>query len=230
MGRIYSQSYFHYTKNFESLLSILRGGFLGHYCREEYRYNRKIIEIYVPMVSFCDIPLSHIPSITYGGYGIGMSPTWGNTQKLTPVCYFPKDEGCPLTSYINKQADDFYMRLLKQTKKSGRAPAILAYSKPRYKYNARGHRADNYIEKEWRKVYLDCSIDQLTHGNPCSRMLLKFKYTDIDFIIVPDSKTREKLIDNITDLNQIGGNEIKYTRLLNVISKIITIEEIAKNY
>lgn len=230
MGRIYSQSYFHYTQNLSSLVSILQGGFLGHYCREEFRYNKQIINIYIPMVSFCDIPLAHIPFITYGGFGIGMSSVWGNAQKLTPICYFPKDDGCPLTAFISKQANDYSTRLQKQRKTSGIVPAILAYAKPRYKYTTSGHRADNYIEKEWRKAYLDCSVDLSMHGQPCEKMHLKFTYDQIDFIIVPDNVQRQLLIDFISDFSRIGGNSLSSSQVLSVISKIITIEEIKKNY
>lgn len=214
----------------QSLLSILRGGFLGHYCREEFRYNRQMINIYVPMVAFCDIPLSHIPSVTYGGYGIGMSSIWGNAQKLTPICYFPKDDRCALTSFITNQANDFYVDLQKKGISKGACAAIVAYSKPRNKYTTKGHRADNYVEKEWRKAYLECSINPADHKQPHRKMLLRFAYNAIDFIIVPNNSSRDQLISHLTNFNQIGGNSILPSQLLSVISKIITIEEIKNNY
>ena len=230
MGRIYSQSYFHYTKDLNTLISILQNGFRGHYCREEFRYNQKIINIYVPMVSFCDIPLSHIPDITYGGFGIGMYSVWGNAQKLTPVCYFPKDIKCTLSSFICQQANRYYEKSMQKSLNSSRCPAILAYSKPRNKYTSSGHRSDNYVEKEWRKAYLECSIDSKMHGQIHPKMLLTFNCNEISFIIVPDESNRKQLVDNISPFSQIGGNSISKSQLQYVISKIITIEEIKKNF
>lgn len=39
MSRIYSNSYFHYTKEMEYLVGILENGFKGHYCEEEFKVN-----------------------------------------------------------------------------------------------------------------------------------------------------------------------------------------------
>lgn len=85
MGKIYSTSYFHYTRDLNTLIQILQNGFIGSFCREDFQYNKQLFSLHIPMVSFCDLPLSQITNITYGDYAIGMSSVWGNKEKLTPI-------------------------------------------------------------------------------------------------------------------------------------------------
>ncbi len=48
--------------------------------------------MFIPMVCFCDIPLSvvgnHIDQ--YGSYGIGLSKDWGKKNRLSPIHYIPQ--------------------------------------------------------------------------------------------------------------------------------------------
>jgi hypothetical protein len=76
---ISANTLFHFTGHLENLVSILTNEFRPHFCLEDFntltrRYKHEIdLEKAVPMVSFCDIPLSQIAfhlSI-YGDYGIG---------------------------------------------------------------------------------------------------------------------------------------------------------------
>jgi hypothetical protein len=43
----------------------------------------------IPMVCFCDLPLSLIKKHVeeYGGYGIGLNKTWGVKNGVAPVIY-----------------------------------------------------------------------------------------------------------------------------------------------
>jgi len=54
---------------------------------------RSFIRDAIPMVCFCDIPLSQLVSHidTYGKYGLGMSKEWGIKKGLNPVIYFNKN-------------------------------------------------------------------------------------------------------------------------------------------
>lgn len=231
MSRIYSNSYFHYTKDFDLLTSILKHGFKGYYCREEFKVGRNVKNIYIPMVSFCDLPLAHISQITYGDWGVGMSSVWGNANELTPVCYFPNNIRSTLTHYISILVNDFFKKALTSNKSINRCAPLLAYAKPRRKYTSTKHRSDNYIERECRKAYVDCSIDQDFHRRPHPTMLLKFSVDDIDFIIVPSETERKQLIDTIINFNMVGGSPLTSpTQRLILISKVITKQEILKNY
>lgn len=82
---ISSQTLFHFTNTKENLLNILRNDFCPHYSLEHWKY----YDVAIPMVSFCDLPLSltrrHLN--LYGGYGIGLRKEWGRRNHLSPVLY-----------------------------------------------------------------------------------------------------------------------------------------------
>lgn len=74
----------HYTKTIDDLLSILKNGFAPSYCYEKIN----TLELYIPMVSFCNIPIKDVKSfMNYGNYGIGMSIDRAKEKKLSPVTY-----------------------------------------------------------------------------------------------------------------------------------------------
>lgn len=87
---ISTNSIFHFTKPKSILNTLLKdGGFKITYCLENYIINEANVKIAIPMVSFCDIPLSstinHIKS--YGQYAVGLSKTWAKENKINPVLY-----------------------------------------------------------------------------------------------------------------------------------------------
>lgn len=231
MSRIYSNSYFHYTNEIEYLIGILRDGFYGYYCQEEFKIDKLVKYFYIPVVSFCDIPLSQVSYITYGDWGIGMSSVWGNANDLTPICYYPNKTDSPLTKQISSIARDVYKKVLKSNNVVRNFNPIIAYSKPRNKYIPNGHRRNNYIERECRKAYLECSLDANFHKRKHSKMHLLFTPKEVSFIVVPNELGRKNLIDNILQFNTIGGKAIAQDsdRLL-LISKIITLEELRRDY
>lgn len=87
-----TNSVFHFTKNIESIKSILASNFRIKYCVEKIESKSGTIEYAVPMVSFCDIPLSQVTSHIdkYGGYGIGLHKRWAKRRGLNPVLYLEK--------------------------------------------------------------------------------------------------------------------------------------------
>ncbi|MRG47565.1 hypothetical protein GFS24_20755 [Chitinophaga sp. SYP-B3965] len=75
---------FHYTKKIDFLLDILASGFKPSYCKESIND----VEYYIPMVSFCNIPLMDVDDyIRYGEYGIGLSLEWAVKNGISPVVY-----------------------------------------------------------------------------------------------------------------------------------------------
>ena len=77
---ISSNCLFHFTNSAENLLNILENEFNPRYCLENLKFldfspkMTDYFEIAIPMVCFCDIPLSKIKThiSIYGNYGIGM--------------------------------------------------------------------------------------------------------------------------------------------------------------
>ena len=85
-----SHTLFHFTKNLDTLKSILQNGFWPRYCLEDFSwYNMNMNFIAYPLVSFCDIPLSRIDEHVafYGEYGLGLTKEWARVNRLNPVVY-----------------------------------------------------------------------------------------------------------------------------------------------
>ncbi|MBW2962136.1 abortive infection system antitoxin AbiGi family protein [Mesonia aestuariivivens] len=74
-----------YTEELETIEKILKSkSFKPSYCKENFGN----YEILIPMVSFCNIPLSLVPNfLYYGDYGIGLSQEWGIKNNIEPVKY-----------------------------------------------------------------------------------------------------------------------------------------------
>lgn len=92
-----SSSLFHFTSSYENLKSILSNDFVPRYCCEIFNYdtledNSTVVKgaFPIPMVSFCDIPLSKIKNHSnfYGEYAIGLSKNWGIASGISPVMYY----------------------------------------------------------------------------------------------------------------------------------------------
>lgn len=90
---ISSNSLIHFTNSKESLKSILIENFKLGYCKEKTIIGGKDTFAHVPMVSFCDIPLSQIKEhiSKYGEYGIGLTREWAIRNKLNPVLYIEQN-------------------------------------------------------------------------------------------------------------------------------------------
>lgn len=93
-----SASLFHFTRDLERLKKILTGCFLPFYSREN-------LEVFgvpacpgIPMVSFCDIPLSQSGEHAkkYGCYALGLKKSWGMKKSISPVHYIYPDSMCAL--------------------------------------------------------------------------------------------------------------------------------------
>lgn len=87
-----SYSIFHYTSKFETITSILWEQELRpSYCHEINGLSSSQ-HVWIPMVSFCDVPLSQSQKIqSYGKYAIGFNKDWALTQSINPVFYFNKE-------------------------------------------------------------------------------------------------------------------------------------------
>ena len=94
--RFSANTLLHFTRNAENLINILIDGFYPRCCMEnlEFIYNHGTDQLAttgfaIPMVCFCDIPLSQISNHVekYGGYALGLSKEWGESNGINPVMY-----------------------------------------------------------------------------------------------------------------------------------------------
>jgi hypothetical protein len=92
-----AQTLFHFTPDVQTLKDILLGGFWPRYSVEDFRWqavgSNSVDFAAIPMVCFCDIPLSRIEEHVeyYGRYGIGLSRAWGEQKGLNPLLYIASE-------------------------------------------------------------------------------------------------------------------------------------------
>ena len=108
-----SKFLFHYTDEFEKLISIINDGFRPNFSLEQFNYfenlngdkeieiKRHLSKIAFHMVCFCDIPINLTKNHrdVYGDYAIGLTKTWGMEHKITPLWYLPNESA---KKYFNK--------------------------------------------------------------------------------------------------------------------------------
>ena len=96
MPVISSDTLFHFTSTQANLLGILVDEFRPRLSVESFRHllqhlphGHEMPESGIPMVCFCDIPLSQVADHMdkYGDYGIGLKKAWGIANGITPVMY-----------------------------------------------------------------------------------------------------------------------------------------------
>ena len=248
-----SDTLFHFTSKHEYLISILQSDFAPRYCLENltmlgFTQNDKIqMEVAVPMVCFCDIPLSKIKFHLncYGGYGIGMTKAWGIKNGISPVLYAnPKSETVMVIKEILKiarlkvnQINDVIINL------GNSITHLTKFVKP-YKGNfvhrGKTHRNRRYYdEREWRYVPIKASIAFLNKNEFLDtdtraradwvlndNCKLKFSPNDIEYIIV---KNKSEVLQMIKDIMAI---KYKYTddEKMLLASKIISKDKIIKDF
>lgn len=234
---VYSEAFFHRTNELYKLCSIIENGFQCFYCKEEiFLGNNKYSYIGIPMVSFCDIPLSHIDSSTYGNLGIAMTREWANQKSLEPVLYYPLNKKCQSTKMVIQAAKVFLTN-----PKDYDGYRILGYAKPMRRLEKGKKTFKNYAEREWRRVYSSKKLKWLTeesftvYRNQSGKEkqpvgpLLHFSIDDIVFLIVDQQNKAELQQFIMKKLSKLGGGEINEQMRLDLISKIVVYEDIVHN-
>lgn len=91
---ISANTLFHFTSSKENIRNILTYTFSPRYCLEHIDFlGDDMPDIAIPMVCFCDIPLSQVTEHvdTYGKYAIGLSKDWAIRNGISPVFYVYRD-------------------------------------------------------------------------------------------------------------------------------------------
>lgn len=88
-----TSSLFHYTSH-NNLKRILEGGLMPNYCKEDFSNSRRLYVVGIPMVSFCDIPITRTQEFTrrYGRHAIGLSKEWAMKNNANPILYSHIDD------------------------------------------------------------------------------------------------------------------------------------------
>ncbi len=223
-----SNTLFHFTNSPLHLYNILRSDFIPHYSLE--------YDVLVPMVCFCDIPLSQVKNHVdlYGGYGIGLTKEWGIRNHLNPVIYLErrsilKRTFNTLNQLLNNQHNDILSNFSK----------INMYMKPYEGIFSKEGRPpianyNFYNEREWRFVPEDSQIliqrqynlERDIYDERLENRKLIFTPNDIKYIILQDETEIDEMIREIP-LIKAKFDEDSIKRL---ISRILTYEQIKYDF
>ena len=88
MDTIRTSSLFHYT-DYNTLKSILVDGLIPNYCLEDLSVEDIDFVLGIPMICFCDIPLTRTKDFCgqYGNFAIGLNKDWCFRNRVNPVFY-----------------------------------------------------------------------------------------------------------------------------------------------
>lgn len=247
---ISSNTLFHFTKSKDNLMGILENEFQPKYCLEKFGVGDMQTEAAIPMVSFCDIPLSQIKNHIkiYGQYGLGLSTKWAMKKGLNPVFYLRK------ASTLSKHIESISNYFLDSVPREGEATIeilsvfldILRYIKP---YKGDFYRSAKlipnvkfYNEREWRYVPKpeDCGFayilkkenflneEKRKHENEkLSAATLSFDPDDIQYIIL-NSET--EIFPMIEALRKIKSPKYDEETIDILTSRIITTQRIINDF
>jgi len=244
---------FHFTPSLNNLLGILKDTFYPRYCYDEFDLvgndSQRFIEDAIPMVCFCDIPLSllinHIN--TYGQYGLGMTKEWGLRKGLNPVIYFNKNSH--LAMKFSVLTNDL---IWKRTPSARAFHEIVGYMKPYEGTLYRNGRDTKenvrfYDEHEWRYVpnisilrdkgietsiqrhmYLNReALREANHKLETKATRLSFNANDIKYIIIEDEDQINIMITRIRD---IKGSRYDKDTVDKLVSRIITVRQLKEDF
>jgi Putative abortive phage resistance protein AbiGi, antitoxin len=230
----------HLTASFEGLLSILKNNFFVKYCGEKFECGDLSAGARVPMVSFCDIPLSEIKDHIekYGEYGIGLSKEWAKRKGLNPVLYFEQ------SSLVAKGVGTLYSELTADDAKAhsdkviDAALDLLRFTKNYEGVLTREGKSKHYRfsdEREWRfvppfyacpKAALSFDEDQKDAlDNNGSQITLEFEPNDIKYIIISGDSEIEAVINCL----KMKNASFPHRDVERLTTRILTTEQIRQD-
>ncbi len=243
-----SNSLIHLTKNRTALEGILLDDFQMKYCKETIYFREHSSTIHVPMVSFCDIPLSQIKDhiSSYGCYGIGLTREWAIRNHLNPVIYIQKNSSLAhsfeqaISHYENIDPDspdaiNALKRLIDIFRYTKNYEGTLSRSgQPPKKYRFSD-------EREWRfvpdidqasEMYYsdtDFTIDNTKEiaNKSISNVRLAFEPNDIKYIIINDES---EITHFINHLRTAKGAKYSMQDMEKLTSRILTSEQIRTDF
>lgn len=235
MAAISSNTLFHFTKDLDTLKSILTDqAFWPIYCVE---YDKGQFDGYyyaIPMVCFCDIPLSQISEHIrdYGSFGLGLSKSWAK-EKVSPITYYNDKEALSIKIY-----NDIMKSELKGSKTPIQYFSLLKRYYGKTWSNGRGRYVNKvlYNEREWRyiprslktKDTLRKITDPMAFSGKNNSLHLKkyslaFPVSEIKYLFVDTEDNREHLIDFIEETFPKEDSKI-------LISKILAKKQLTEDF
>jgi hypothetical protein len=240
---ISSNSLIHFTSDLASLQGILEHNFKLFFCKESVILQDGITSAFIPMVSFCDIPLSQIVEHIekYGNYGIGLTKEWGVKNGLNPVLYM--SEGSMLSVEF-KNSYNTSLKKLPMEDQRGFIEArrhiknyqgdLIRKGKviPKYRF---------YDEREWRFTPSIKDFDELlvsekkycasgmkeAYDKRMESLRLVFEPDDIKYIIIADDSEIKGVIRHLRDAK---GKKFSLDQIEKLTTRIITVEQLKTDF
>lgn len=257
---ISTNTVFHFTKSMDNLESILKNDFYPHYCFEDFFGTISSIpnvEKAIPMVCFCDIPLSQVQKHikTYGEYALGLSKKWAIKKKINPVLY-----AYPNSDFTNKLNDALFELVQHEKDKdlseklSDQFISAIQYIKP---YEGKLWKDGQwtkdmirfYDEREWRYIpqlakskssLMIRKRDSLEDKDypmilkklndlmaTVEHLRLSFEPNDIKFIIVRNENEVLPMLDNVINIKR---EKFPYKDVQILTTRIISMDSIKENF
>jgi hypothetical protein len=204
------------------------------------------VTLYVPMVSFCDIPLSEVKDhiSKYGNYGIGLTKRWGESKGLNPVLYAARNSMLSASYLV---ALKHFSADLTAEQWSNEHKALIDVIRYMKNYEAdltrKGNTITNYRfsdEREWRYVppyseecymlipedyYVD-PTNRAAHDAKLSHLRLEFEPNDIKYIIINDDSEITEFVDH---LRRANGKVYAFHEVERLMTRILTAEQIGED-
>jgi hypothetical protein len=246
---------FHFTRTIDNIENILQKVFHPNFSLEDFniinqnRSKNPKLEFAIPMVSFCDIPLSQVSVHLsfYGNYGIGLRKEWGMKHGITPVLYTYKK------SRLARQLSSMAKAIIKiDPEHTDGNPAmdrfydLSCFVKP---YQGRPFRNGIllpnkrfYDEREWRYVprlpagqfrfglpkeeFLDSTIREMGNHYLWDNYQLRFSPADIKYIVVAS----ENEILNMIHIVEDAKSKFPRDQIKTLISRIVSAKQIIEDF
>ncbi len=245
---ISSNTIIHFTEEKNSLKGILESNFRIKYCKETIYWRESKSEIHVPMVSFCDIPLSQIKDHVqkYGKYGIGMTRAWAVKNGLNPVIYMERESNVAesyrkILSHFGKNEMPGSNALM-MARCLGDILRYLKNYQGRLEREGVVHEHYRFAdEREWRYVPpLDAKCKMLYVGHHFKKkgvrdqamasladLKLEFEPNDIKYIVIKDDS---EIHEFLTHLRDVKGGKYSLRDMDRLATRILTAEQIGTDF
>ncbi|MCP8858763.1 abortive infection system antitoxin AbiGi family protein [Latilactobacillus curvatus] len=261
--KLSANSLFNFMKQYEYLeYAIEHMAFQPRYYPENIEYlnlNQRgiaLLEWYIPMSCFCDIPLHQIAVHTeaYGKFGIGLNKNFGIKKGIQPIQYL--NNKSVQVQELSKLVNSLLESASDELENNAAADYIidyLTYVKPITGKMKKSATSDDEIKKnfhdehEWRYVPIletgelpsmlvdeDEIMAEKTsniYSNSITQSkkgMLNFDVDDIRYIFVDNITNRDRLIKFIR--SKKSGKRISKTDKDVLISKIIVYSELAEDW
>jgi hypothetical protein len=252
-----ANSLFHFTNSLENLLNILTSEFTPQFCLENFDVLRsstdeKALSWALPMVCFCDLPLSqtsfHLS--VYGDYGIGLTKEWGKKNGISPVLYayfqsllsaklvkafdqLLQVEERNLDTQTRDVVDDFFdvFSFVKPYEgdlwREGRTISSLRfYNEREWRYVPQLDKDDEYRMGMNPEVFLNDAKRKQANDRMAKSFRIGFEPNDIKYLIV---RREEEIVPLIRQVEMIKGR-YSYDDVRLLFSRVISAEQIRSDF